>query len=78
MYTVIGGHEVNVQLLRTNTVYKGYQESDPVIRWFWEVVEAMSPSQRIQFLQFTTARSRLPVFNYQSTFQVCVGVLNHE
>lgn len=69
---VVGRNDFDVSSLRGHTKYEGYDENDVVIQWFWEVLEEMTCSQRTLFLQFTTARSRLPV-----TSECCfnVGVL---
>lgn len=72
MKLVIGKQDVNIVILKENTTYEGYTVNDIVIQWFWEVIEEMKPSQRIQFLQFTTARSRLPTLNSQLTLSVLI------
>lgn len=72
MELVIGKQDVNVDILKTNTKYEGYDVHDSIIEWFWEVIEEMKPSQRIQFLQFTTARSRLPTLNNQLALSVLI------
>ena len=69
---IIGSQDVNLSVLKANTQYEGYRSIDPVIQWFWEVLEEMTCLQRTSFLQFTTARSRLPSFNNQSVLNVRV------
>jgi hypothetical protein len=32
---------------KKHTIYEGYQSASSVVLWFWEIVEAMSPSQRV-------------------------------
>lgn len=49
---------------------KGFESDDQVIVWFWEILTEMTVSQRISFLQFATARSRLPTFAHQSQLTV--------
>lgn len=73
MRLVVGVDEVNIQELRSITKYDGFEAQEDEIRWFWEVLEEMSPAQRTSFLQFATARSRLPVFSHQSPLTVGGG-----
>lgn len=73
MRLVVGVDEVNIQELRSITKYDGFDAQEDEIRWFWEVLEEMSPAQRTSFLQFATARSRLPVFSHQSPLTVGGG-----
>jgi len=61
--TVCGSHEVNVNLLRDNTKYKGYTTSDKQIKWLWEILEEFSSKERELFLRFAWGRSRLPLTN---------------
>ena len=58
---VVGKNDFDIVNLHEHTKYEGYNESDMIIQWFWEVLEEMTCSQRTLFLQFTTARSRLPM-----------------
>ena len=73
MQAIIGSQDVHLPVLKANTQYEGYRSTDLVIRWFWEVLEEMTCSQRTSFLQFATARSRLPSFNNQSVLNVCLN-----
>lgn len=70
MRLVVGVGEVNIEELRSITKYDGFEAQEEVVEWFWEVLEEMSPAQRTSFLQFATARSRLPVFSHQSPLTV--------
>lgn len=72
MSAVIGSQDINIDQLKANTHYEGYSEKDTVIGWFWEVLQEMTALQRTLFLQFTTARSRLPLFHNQSSLNVPV------
>lgn len=71
MEMVVGVGDVDVEELQKATQYEGYECDDQVIVWFWEILKEMKTSQRIAFLQFATARSRLPTFSYQA--QLTVG-----
>jgi ubiquitin-protein ligase E3 C len=39
----------------------GYHPSQPIVQWFWEVVEEMTPEQQRKFLRFMTSCSRQPL-----------------
>ena len=71
MDIVVGAGDVKVDELKRITQYEGFDTDEPVISWFWEILTEMTASQRIAFLQFSTARSRLPIFSHQS--QLTVG-----
>ncbi|KAL1270874.1 hypothetical protein QQF64_029890 [Cirrhinus molitorella] len=46
---------------RRNTEYtSGYDLQEPVIQWFWEVVENLTQEERVLLLQFVTGSSRVP------------------
>ena len=64
---LIGGSDepVDVEDLRHNTVYGGeYHERAVQIRWFWEIVDAMSAEQRGDLLQFVTGTNRAPLMGF--------------
>ena len=71
MEMVVGVGDVDVEELQKATQYEGYEFDDQAIVWFWEILREMKTSQRIAFLQFATARSRLPTFSHQA--QLTVG-----
>jgi len=58
---ICGNPDIDVELLRRVVEYEGYDESDMVVIFFWEVLREMSTSERKQFLQFVWARNRLPL-----------------
>nr|XP_033793148.1 E3 ubiquitin-protein ligase HACE1 isoform X3 [Geotrypetes seraphini] len=50
-----GMPEIDVQDWIRNTEYtSGYERDDPVIQWFWEVVQELTQEERILLLQFVT------------------------
>ncbi|XP_045044576.1 E3 ubiquitin-protein ligase HACE1 isoform X2 [Desmodus rotundus] len=56
-----GMPEIDVSDWIKNTEYtSGYEREDPVIQWFWEVVEDITPEERVLLLQFVTGSSRVP------------------
>lgn len=58
---VCGSPEVSVVALKQITRYRDMDETEPVIKWLWEVLEEFESSQRVLFLKFVSGRSRLPV-----------------
>ncbi|XP_059556824.1 E3 ubiquitin-protein ligase HACE1 isoform X5 [Myotis daubentonii] len=57
-----GMPEIDVSDWIKNTEYtSGYERQDPVIQWFWEVVEDITPEERVLLLQFVTGRYELLV-----------------
>lgn len=63
---LIGGlAEIDVEDWKKHTDYRGYQESDEVIQWFWKAVTEWESEQRARLLQFTTGTSRIPVNGFK-------------
>ena len=56
-----GSSDVDVAALRAAAVYeRGASAQDAHVRWLWEVLAEARPEDRVAFLRFVTARSRLP------------------
>lgn len=56
-----GMPEIDVSDWIKNTEYtSGYEREDPVVQWFWEVVEDITQEERVLLLQFVTGSSRVP------------------
>ena len=63
---LIGGiAEIDVEDWKKHTDYRGYQESDDVIQWFWKIIGEWDNEQRARLLQFTTGTSRIPVNGFK-------------
>ncbi|CCD23281.1 NEDD4 family E3 ubiquitin-protein ligase NDAI_0B02460 [Naumovozyma dairenensis CBS 421] len=63
---LIGGiAEIDVEDWKKHTDYRGYQESDDVIKWFWKCISSWDNEQRARLLQFTTGTSRIPVNGFK-------------
>lgn len=56
-----GNPDIDVDMLRRVVEYEGYDESDKVIEYFWEVLRELTNEERKRFLQFVWARNRLPM-----------------
>jgi len=55
-----GKTDVDVDLLRKNTIYRGLGASSPTITKFWKVFQSFTSEERCAFLRFVWGRSRLP------------------
>ncbi|CEP60518.1 NEDD4 family E3 ubiquitin-protein ligase LALA0_S01e12750g [Lachancea lanzarotensis] len=63
---LIGGiAEIDVEDWKKNTDYRGYQESDETIKWFWKAISEWDNEQKARLLQFTTGTSRIPVNGFK-------------
>jgi len=47
------------------TDYRGYDKSDKVVEWFWQVVRSWPPERKSRLLQFVTGTSRVPVNGFK-------------
>lgn len=56
---ICGLPDVNVDDLRLNTVYEGYDASSTIISWFWEVLGSFSAPEKASFIQFVTGTSKV-------------------
>jgi len=58
---------IDVASLKQSMQYAGgYHPDQPVIQWFWEIVEAMNNDQQRKFLKFMTSCSRQPLLGFAS------------
>ncbi|ODV87710.1 hypothetical protein CANARDRAFT_5025 [[Candida] arabinofermentans NRRL YB-2248] len=63
---LIGGlAAIDIEDWKKHTDYRGYQESDEVIQWFWKCISEWEGEQRARLLQFTTGTSRIPVNGFK-------------
>jgi ubiquitin-protein ligase E3 C len=44
----------------------GFHPDQPIIQWFWQVLEEFDPPQKRNFLKFMTSCSRQPLLGFQS------------
>lgn len=47
------------------TDYRGYEQTDDVIQWFWKCVRSWPPERKSRLLQFATGTSRIPVNGFK-------------
>ncbi|GAB6021505.1 E3 ubiquitin-protein ligase herc2 [Chamberlinius hualienensis] len=57
---VCGSPDIPLGLLKSVATYKGVEANDPLVQWFWEVMEEFSSTERSLFLRFVWGRTRLP------------------
>eukprot|EP00960_Hanusia_phi_P058992 764046-Hanusia_phi.AAC.1 len=57
---VRGLSEREVQDWRLHTEYRGFSESDNVVKWFWQLMESWSPRRRAETLQLATGTAAAP------------------
>ncbi|WBW75100.1 HECT-type ubiquitin-protein ligase E3 Pub1 [Schizosaccharomyces osmophilus] len=63
---LIGGiSEVDMDDWIKHTDYRSYSDSDPLIKWFWELMNEWSNEKKSRLLQFTTGTSRIPVNGFK-------------
>ena len=60
--SVAGRPDINIALLKENTEYgEGYDENSTAVKFFWNVINNFSDEERVLYLRFVWARSRLPL-----------------
>eukprot|EP00163_Fabomonas_tropica_P003775 TRINITY_DN1333_c1_g1_i1.p1 TRINITY_DN1333_c1_g1~~TRINITY_DN1333_c1_g1_i1.p1 ORF type:complete len:2228 (+),score=681.47 TRINITY_DN1333_c1_g1_i1:938-6685(+) len=59
---ISGLPDIDIDDLRVHTEYGGgYNQSSPVIRWFWEVVSSFTNEEKAKLLQYVTGTSKVPL-----------------
>ena len=56
-----GASEIDVDMLKQVAKYSFVNPDKPHIKYFWEVLEGFTQTQRAEFLNFCWSRSRLPL-----------------
>lgn len=63
---LIGGvPEIDTDDWISYTDYRGYEKTDKVIGWFWQVVRSWPAERKSRLLQFVTGTSRVPVNGFK-------------
>ena len=57
---IIGSSTFDINLLRQNTEYENYKESDKVIKFFWKFLESLNNNEKNLYIKFVWGRSKLP------------------
>mmetsp|Transcript_34386 Transcript_34386/g.31095 ORF Transcript_34386/g.31095 Transcript_34386/m.31095 type:complete len:162 (-) Transcript_34386:189-674(-) len=55
-----GTPEIDLKQFKTNFSYVGCQESDELVKWFWDILETFTQEELSTFLFFISGSSRLP------------------
>jgi len=61
-----GSTIIDIDDWRAFSRYTGFSTSDPIVRWFWEIVGDMSNTERRMLIQYTTSSSSLPVQGFEA------------
>ncbi len=56
-----GMPSVDLKDLKQNTDYQGYSPTDPVIKWYWEILEEYTNEDLARLVQFITGTSKIPL-----------------
>ena len=61
---VCGKKDVDIDLLRQNTkLSNDLKENSKEVRWLWEILNEITPEEKIKFIKFCWAQERLPTSN---------------
>ena len=74
---VCGKPILDVELLKENTVYRGFNENDTVISYFWKCIEEFSTEERASYLRFVWGRSRLPLTSKDFPMKHRIEIMHH-
>jgi len=55
---------IDVADLRRNTQYNGYDDHEPVIEHFWQILASLEPRLQRQFLSFVTGTTAVPLLGF--------------
>jgi E3 ubiquitin-protein ligase HUWE1 len=61
-----GCPDIDIEDLRRNTTYTGYQPHDPTIHAFWKVLHSFSKEEQALFVQFVTGSSKVPLDGFKA------------
>ncbi|KAK4052965.1 hypothetical protein OIO90_004089 [Microbotryomycetes sp. JL221] len=63
---LIGGlSDIDIEDWMKYTDYRGYTQSDNVVKWFWQLVKSWDAERRARLLQFATGTSRVPIHGFR-------------
>ena len=57
---ISGKKDIDVEYLKQNTEYDGFDENHPTIKYFWDTLRSFNNEQRSLFLRFAWGRTTLP------------------
>ena len=74
---VCGKPILDIELLKENTLYRGCNESDEIVQYFWKCLEEFTAEERAMYLRFVWGRSRLPLTSKDFPMKHRVEMLHH-
>jgi len=57
---------IDIDDMKANSDYSGYNESSHAIKWFWEVLGELTNPEKAEFLQFVTGSSKVPIEGFSA------------
>lgn len=64
---VIGGiGKIDIEDWKSHTRLKHCNADNPIVKWFWEIVDSYSEEMRARLLQFVTGSSRVPLQGFKA------------
>jgi other hect domain ubiquitin protein ligase E3 len=60
---IAGRKTIDLALLRRHTTYSGFSDvatQERVVEWFWQTLEDFGDADRVRFIQFSWAQTRIP------------------
>ena len=61
-----GKKDFNIEELKENTEYGGYERDDITIEYFWQVINEMTAEERCDFLKFVTSVPKAPLQGFKT------------
>lgn len=55
------GKDINLEDLKSNTIYGGFSDTSLTIQYFWQILEEFEPQQRLDLLKFVTSVPQAPL-----------------
>ena len=74
---VCGKPILDIELLKENTLYRGCNETDEIVQYFWKCLEEFTAEERAMYLRFVWGRSRLPLTSKDFPMKHRVEMLHH-
>lgn len=72
---VCGNPEIDVEVLRKHTIYRGLSSGSALVKNLWKCLESFNTEERRMFLRFVWGRSRLPLSESEWTRPFTVHLL---
>ncbi|KAG0665119.1 hypothetical protein C6P45_000476 [Maudiozyma exigua] len=61
-----GKKDINIEELKQNTEYGGYEPTDKTITFFWEILKEMTSEERCDLLKFVTSVPKAPLQGFKT------------